>query len=99
MLDGWQAAGFDARVGSAFALLEAVARNADGPTPTEVTAAREAGLSDDAIVDALAVGFVFNLINRLADAFGFDFGDEEGRLAEARALHKLAYRVPGFLLA
>jgi uncharacterized peroxidase-related enzyme len=99
MLDGWRTAGFEPRVRAALALLEALARKADGPTPGDVAAAREAGLSDDAIVDALAVGFVFNLINRLADAFAFDFGGEEGRVAEAHALHKLAYKVPGFLLA
>jgi uncharacterized peroxidase-related enzyme len=99
MLDAWRTAGFEPKVEAALALLEALARKADGPTPADVAAAREAGLSDDAIVDALAVGFVFNLINRLADAFAFDFGDEEGRLAEAQALHKLAYKGPGFLLA
>lgn len=99
MLDGWRAGGFEPRVGAALALLEAVARNADGPTPADVEAARAAGLSDEAIGDAFAVAFVFNLINRLADALGFDFGDEGGRLAEARALHKLAYKVPGYLLA
>jgi uncharacterized peroxidase-related enzyme len=99
ILDNWRTAGFDSRVGAALTLLETVARNSDGPTPADFAAAQAAGLSDDAIVDAFAVGFVFNVINRLADAFGFDFGDEDGRLAEARALHKLAYKVPGFLLA
>jgi hypothetical protein len=42
---------------------------------------------------------VFDLVNRLADAFDFSFGNEDRRLAEARALVRIAYRVPSFFLA
>ena len=45
--------------------------------PAEVTAAdvdavRAAGISDEAIEDALAVCFGFNVIDRVADSLGFD---------------------------
>ena len=45
-------------------------------TPAQVTAAdvekvRAEGVSDEAIEDALAVCACFNLIDRLADSFGF----------------------------
>jgi uncharacterized peroxidase-related enzyme len=98
MLDGWRNAALEPRVRAAFVLLDA-ARNPDGPSAADIAAARAAGLSDGAMADAFVVAFGFNLINRLADAFGFDFDDEDGRLAEANALHKLAYQVPAFLLA
>jgi len=98
MLDRWRNAALEPRIRAAFVLLDA-ARNPDGPSAADIAAARAAGLSDGAMADAFVVAFGFNLINRLADAFGFDFGDEDGRLAEAKALHRLAYEVPAFLLA
>ena len=41
-------------------------------TASDVEAARAAGVSDEAIEDALAVCACFNLIDRVADALGFD---------------------------
>jgi uncharacterized peroxidase-related enzyme len=99
LLTGWRDADFDPRIKAAFALLEVVGNDPEAPADGQVAIARAAGLSDAMIVDALAVAFVFNLVNRLADAFDYSFGDEDGRLAEARALTRLAYKVPGFLLA
>jgi uncharacterized peroxidase-related enzyme len=99
LLDRWRQGDFGDRIGAAFAMLEALARDPDGPHDDAIAAARQAGLSDEAIEDAIAVAFCFNLINRLADAFGYSFGDEDQRLAEARALTRLAYKVPSFFLA
>jgi hypothetical protein len=42
--------------------------------------------------------FVFNLVNRLANVFGYSWDTEEERSLLARALHRTGYRVPGFLL-
>jgi alkylhydroperoxidase family enzyme len=57
-----------------------------------------AGLPDQAVLDALHVNLVFNVIARLANAFGFTL--REGQLRSGtRSLHKFGYRFPGFLLA
>ena len=41
-------------------------------TAADVNAVRDAGVSDQAIEDALGVCAGFNLIDRVADALGFD---------------------------
>ena len=65
-LDRWRDGEFGPRLTAAFALLERVTTAPASVGPDDVERARTAGLSDAAISDALAVGFVFNTINRLA---------------------------------
>ena len=99
MLDHWQQqGGFPPKLRAVFALLERVVANPGAVTAGDVEAARAAGVADDALVDALYVAFVFNLVNRLANAFGYAWETEEERLLLARTLHRIGYRVPGFLL-
>jgi AhpD family alkylhydroperoxidase len=57
-----------------------------------------AGLPEHAVREALHVNLVWNVVNRLANAFGFQLRD--GQLHRGtRALHRFGYRFPGFLLA
>ena len=53
-------------------LLQKVTLTPADVTPADVEAVRAAGVSDEAIEDALAVCFGFNLIDRVADSLGFD---------------------------
>jgi alkylhydroperoxidase family enzyme len=71
--------------------LASLARTPDG-------AVGVAGLPEHAVVGALHVSLVFNIIGRLANAFGFTL--REGQLhSGTRSLHRFGYRFPGFLLA
>ena len=51
--------------------LEAVTLRPADVRPEDAEAVRAAGVSDQAIVDALLVAAYFNLIDRLADSFDF----------------------------
>lgn len=62
-------------------------------TPEDVKPLREAGLTDEAIRDAIAVCAVFNMIDRLADAFHFDLQSSENLRGSARFLLKVGYKL------
>jgi AhpD family alkylhydroperoxidase len=67
-------------------------------TPDTVDAAPLADLPDHAVREALAVNLVWNVVNRVANAFGFELRGDQVH-SGTRALHKFGYRFPGFLLA
>jgi AhpD family alkylhydroperoxidase len=73
--------------------LDAVNREPDQIDDTAVT-----DLPGQAVVEALHVQLVWNVVNRLANAFGFELRDGQLR-SGTRALHRFGYRFPGFLLA
>jgi uncharacterized peroxidase-related enzyme len=79
-------------------LIEKVSQYPDLVTQQDVEAVRSAGVSEAAIEDGLAICFAFNLINRLADAFEYDWDSERHRSQGARALVRFGYRVPRFLM-
>jgi AhpD family alkylhydroperoxidase len=67
-------------------------------TPDRADAAEVADLPEHAVLEALNVNLVFAIISRLANAFGFTL--REGQLhSGTRALHRVGYRFPRFLLA
>ncbi|MFJ8914130.1 carboxymuconolactone decarboxylase family protein [Amycolatopsis sp. NPDC102389] len=72
--------------------LESVSRD-----PGAIDAATVAELPRHAVAEALRVNLVWNIVNRLANAFGFVLRD--GQLETGtRSLHRFGYRFPGFLL-
>jgi len=76
-------------------LLEKVTLAPEGMGRAEIESVRSAGVSDQAISDALHVCFSFNLIDRLADAFGWHVqtADEFGK--DAKVLLKRGYQMIG----
>jgi AhpD family alkylhydroperoxidase len=55
-------------------------------------------LPEAAVREALRVDLVWNTVNRLANAFGFQLRGNQLH-SGTRALHRFGYRFPGFLLA
>jgi uncharacterized peroxidase-related enzyme len=96
--DSWKDGRYGAQATAMADLLEALTRDPDSVPHAELAAVRSTGLGDQALIDALHVAYVFNLINRIADALDFGYRSERDRLRGARILRRNGYRLPGWLL-
>jgi uncharacterized peroxidase-related enzyme len=79
-------------------LLEKLTTAPDSVTPADVAPVRAAGVPDEAIVDALHVNLIFNTVNRMANSFGWGWDSDHHVRVAATAIHRLSYRLPGFVL-
>jgi uncharacterized peroxidase-related enzyme len=79
-------------------LVEQVTTAPETVTAADVVAVRAAGVPEDAIVDALHVALIFNTVNRMANAFGWSWDSEKHVQVAAQAIHRLRYRLPGFVM-
>jgi alkylhydroperoxidase family enzyme len=71
VLADWRSAPIEPPLRAVLGYLEAVTLRPDEVGPGDADAVRTAGVSDEAMVDALLVCTYFNLIDRLADSFAF----------------------------
>jgi alkylhydroperoxidase family enzyme len=60
-------------------------------TREDASAVRAAGVSEEAMVDAIHVAALFNMITRLADSLGWDVPPYESFLARAEAMLATGY--------
>ena len=90
--DQWRTDLLREEVRTAFGFLERLNALPEEIGPEDIQALRDAGLSDEAIRDAIYVCASFNVIDRLADAFGFDVPSPEKGHKAARFLLKIGYR-------
>jgi uncharacterized peroxidase-related enzyme len=97
-LENWREGGFDPRLTATFELLEKVTLSPGAVTAADVAAVRAAGVSDIAIADALYVCFLFNTINRIANAMDFRWNTDADRMKLAAGLNRIRYQTPEFLL-
>ena len=79
---------------AALALVRKLTLSPEEVGPDDIRATLKAGMSEDGVVDLLYVCFAFNLIDRVADALGFDLMDEEGYRRAAQVLLKFGYKLP-----
>ncbi len=97
-LDRWRDGEFGEPLTATFTLLEKVTLNPGEVGASDVARVRAAGVPDDAIEDALYVCFLFNTVNRLANAFDFGWETDADRMKLAAGLKRGGYRVPGYLV-
>lgn len=67
-------------------------------TAADAAAVRSAGVPVEALVEALHVNAVFNIVNRMGNALGWNWESDEHVRAGARVIRLTRYRLPGFLL-
>lgn len=98
VLQDWRTAPVDERLRSMLGFLEKVTLTPADVVPEDVTKLHSTGVNDQAIEEALYVCFLFNVMDRLADAFDFELPTAEGFQQSGRALYKLGYggsSIPG----
>lgn len=92
VLEGdWRAAPIPEKLRAMLAFLEKLTLDPHHVGPADMAPLRAAGLSDEAIEDAIHICAAFNLINRVADTLGFDLPTPEGYAGAARFLLKVGY--------
>ena len=87
----WRTAPVDERLRATLGFLEKLTLRPHELGPADADAARAAGVSDEALVDAIHVAALFNMIDRLADSLGWDVPSFEGFSARAEAMLASGY--------
>lgn len=88
--------GVDAKVRAAMSLVKRLTLAPGGVVPDDVIPLRAAGVSEEAIQDAIRVCVLFNVTNRIADALGVDVPKPEyfARLAGMGMKRGYGFRIP-----
>ena len=87
----WRTAPIDERLRAALAFIEKQTLHPDELTPADAEAAYAAGVSREALLNAAHVAALFNMIVRLADAFGWDVPDWDRLMQRAPAMLEGGY--------
>lgn len=93
VLEDWRTAPVNEKVRSMLGFLEKITLSPGEVSSDDIATLRSAGLSKRAIEEALYVCFLFNLIDRLADAFDFHLPTAAGYRRNGRVLYALGYRI------
>jgi uncharacterized peroxidase-related enzyme len=94
ILEDWRTAPVNERMRAILGFLEKVTLTPTEVGPEDIVPLKAAGIDDLAIEEALYVCFLFNLMDRLADAFDFHVPEED----DGKFLYKMGYwmgSVPG----
>lgn len=91
VLDDWRSAPIDAKLRAQLGFLEKLTLHPDDVRPRDVAPLRAAGLSDEAIEDAINVCALFSIYDRMADSLGWYLPEPAGYAASAQNLIKRGY--------
>jgi uncharacterized peroxidase-related enzyme len=92
VLDDWRSAPIGEKLRATLGFLERLTLSPGEVTPADVAPLRAAGLSDQAIEDAIQVCVLFNLIDRVADALNFEVPSPASFAQSANIVLKRGYR-------
>lgn len=91
-LDDWRSARLDPKTKAILGLLEKLTLEPEKVTSQEMAAVRATGVSDAAIEDAIHVCAIFNSLNRLADALGFQVPGPQAFIRHGQILLRFGYK-------
>jgi alkylhydroperoxidase family enzyme len=89
---GWRTADLEPRLRAALEFLEKLTITPGEVGRTDVLAARDAGVSDEALREAIYVCFMLSTMDRLADAFDFPVPDSRTLQRYAWIATRFGYR-------
>ena len=89
----WRSAPVGDRLRATLGFIEKLTLRPETLTCADAEATRAAGVSDEALVDAIHVAALFNMITRLADSLGWDVPGFDSFYARADAMLAEGYRL------
>ena len=92
VLEDWNTAPIDEKTKVMLGFLRTLTLEPLHVGAKDIARLREVGLSDDAIEDAIHICASFNVINRLADAFGFELPSPRGLARSTEILLRRGYQ-------
>jgi hypothetical protein len=87
----WRTAPIDERLRATLGFLEKLTLHPAELTREDARVVREAGVRDEALVDAIHVAALFSMIVRVADSLGFDVPPDESFHARADSMLNSGY--------
>jgi len=93
VLANWRTAPLDPKLRAALGFLEKLTLAPTEVRPADLAPLRAAGVSDEAVEDAIQACVLFNIYDRLADAMKWYLPGADGYTASGRSLMKRGYRL------
>ena len=98
VLDDWRTAPVGEKMRATLGFLEKLTCDPAAVGPADLEPLRSAGVSDRAVEEAVYVCFLFSVMDRLADAFGFELHSPQDFKKGGQALYSMGYgrlSIPG----
>jgi alkylhydroperoxidase family enzyme len=92
VLEDWKTAPINEKLKATLGFLEKLTLSPEEVKKADVDALRSLGISDKAIEDAIYVCFLFNIIDRIADAFNFPLTPQKDLKWVSKLLLKAGYK-------
>ena len=93
VLADWRTAPLDPKLRATLGFLEKLTLTPADVRPADLAPLRAAGVSDEAIEDAIHACVLFNVYDRLADSFRFHLPGADGYAASGRNLMRRGYLI------
>ncbi len=98
VLENWRTAPVNEKLRRTLGFLEKLTVSPSEVSPEDIESVRSVGVSDKGIEEVIYICFLFSVMDRLADAFGFDMPSAKDFQRGGRVLYSFGYgalSIPG----